>query len=238
MQISVLIPAYNEEKTISKVVRDFKKQLPQVKVYVCDNNSDDKTGEIAEKAGAYVLREKRQGKGYALRKLLTTESDIYIMVDGDCTYPAEKAKELVQPILENKAEMAIASREDFNSGIMRNFGNFAITRLFNLFFKQKLHDVLSGCRAFDCKLIKNLNLKSKGFEVEIELTIKAAEKKFRIAEIQIQYKARKDSKLRTFKDGIRIMHTLIFLFAYYHPIKFFAMVALIGLILGAIIQTI
>lgn len=238
MQISVLIPAYNEEKTIGKVIMDFKKQLPEAKIYVCDNNSNDKTAEIAKNRGSYVLRESKQGKGYALQKLFSIKSDIYVMVDGDGTYPAANVKELIQPIVKNKAEMAIASRKKFNSGIERNFGNFFITELLNLFFKQKLHDALSGYRAFSYKLIKNLNLTSKNFEMEMELTIKSIENNSKIAEVPIHYRARKESKLRTYKDGIKIMLTLITLFIHYHPIKFFAIIIMLviaGLVLGVLI---
>src|SRR3989338_2601232 len=283
MQISILIPAYNEEKTIGKVVMDFKKQLPESKIYVCDNNSGDKTAEIAEKTGAHILRENRLGKGYALQKLLTIKSDIYVVVDGDDTYPAEKVKNLIQPITENKADMAIASRKRFNSGIVRNFGNFFVTTLLNLFFnrnptptvidwgiarslrllgrisentnipatsiadshhqlktdgifvfKHKLHDALSGYRAFNYNLIKNLNQKSKGFEIETELTIKAIESNFRIIEIPVNYTARKESKLRAYKDGIRIILALITLFIYYHPIKFFSIIAITSVIAGLV----
>jgi glycosyltransferase involved in cell wall biosynthesis len=236
MQISVLIPAYNEEKTIGKVVKDFKKQLPEAKIYVCDNNSNDKTAEISEKTGAYVLKENRQGKGYALQKLLIIKSDIYVMVDGDDTYPAEKVKNLIQQIIENKADMVIASRKKFNSGVVRNFGNFLISKLLNLFFKQKLHDALSGYRAFNHNLIKNLNLISKGFGMETELTIKAIENNFEIIEIPIDYRARKESKLRTYKDGIIIIGTLINSFIHYHPIKFFAMVTIIFIIAGLVFR--
>ena len=212
MQISILIPAYNEEKTIGKVINDFKEELPEAKVYVCDNNSSDKTAEIAKEAGAYVLKEKKQGKGYALQKLFTIESDVYIMVDGDDTYPAGKVKNLIRPILENKVDMVIGSREKFNSGIVRDFGNFFITKLFNFFFKQKLHDALSGYRSFNSKLIRNLNLKSECFEIETEITIKSIENDFRILEIPIDYKSRKESKLRTFKDGLKIFKTIINLY--------------------------
>jgi len=238
MQISILIPAYNEEKTIGKVVMAFKKQLPEAKIYVCDNNSKDKTAEISKKTGAYVLKEKRQGKGFALQKLFTIKSDIYVVVDGDDTYPAEKVKNLIQPIIENKTDMVVASRKRFNSGVVRNFGNFFITKLLNLLFKQKLHDALSGYRAFNYNLIKNLNLTSKDFEMETELTIKAIENNFRIIEIPINYRARKESKLRTYKDGIKIMLTIITLFIYHYPIKFLAIIIIsiiAGLVLGTLI---
>jgi len=237
MQISVLIPAYNEEKTIGNVVTDFKKQLPEAKIYVCDNNSNDKTEEIAEKTGAYVLKEKRQGKGYALQKLLTIKSDIYVVVDGDDTYPAEKVKNLIQPIIENIADGVIASRRRFNSGVVRNFGNFFITKLLNLLFRQKLHDALSGYRAFNYNLINNLDPTSKGFEMEAELTIKSIENNFRIIELPINYRARKESKLRVYKDGVMIMRTLVTLFIYYHPIKFFAMI-IIFIIAGLFLKII
>jgi len=221
MQISILIPAYNEEKTIGRVVKDFKKQVPEAKVYVCDNNSDDKTAEIAKKAGACVLNENKQGKGYALRKLFNIESDIFVIVDGDNTYPPYKVKELIKPIIENKADMVIGARKRFNSGFVRGAGNFFITKLINLLFKQKLHDALSGYRVFNSNSLKNLNLKSKGFEIEAEITIKAIENNFRVLEILIEYKSRKDSKLKTFKDGLKIFKTIINLFIHYHPIKFF-----------------
>ena len=238
MEISILIPAYNEEKTIGKVIVDFKKQLPGTKIYVCDNNSKDKTRKIAEKTGAYVLRENRQGKGFALQKLFTIKSDIYVMVDGDDTYPAAKVKNLIKPIRENKADMTIASRKKFNSGLVRNFGNFFITKLLSLLFKQKLHDALSGYRAFNYNLIKNLNLTSEDFEMETELIIKSIENNSKIVEVPIHYNARKESKLRTYNDGIKIMLTIITLFVYYHPIKSFAITTIsviAGLVLGALI---
>jgi len=235
MQTSILIPAYNEEKTIGKVIKDFKKQLTKSKVYVCDNNSYDKTAEIAKKAGACVLKEKRQGKGYALRRLFNIESDIFVIVDGDDTYLPYKVKELIKPITENKADMVIGARKKFNSGFFRDTGNFFITKLINLLFKQKLQDALSGYRAFNSNSLKNLNLKSKGFEIETEITIKAIENNFKILEIPIDYKSRKDSKLKTFKDGLKIFKTIICLFVHYHPIKFFLFcLLLLSLIFGVI----
>jgi len=216
MQISILIPAYNEEKTIGKVINNFKKQLPEAKVYVCDNNSDDKTAEIAKKAGAHVLKENKQGKGYALRKLFNIESDIFVIVDGDNTYPSDKVKELIKPITENKADMVIGARKRFNSGFLRDIGNLIITKLINLFFSLKLHDTLSGYRAIKRNLIKDLKLKSKGFEIETEITIKSIKNNYKIIEIPIDYKSRKDSKLKTFKDGLKIIKTIINLYVNFH----------------------
>ena len=216
MQISVLIPSYNEEKTIGKVVKDFKKQVPKAKIYVCDNNSDDNTAKIAKKAGACVLNENKQGKGYALRKLFNIESDIFVMVDGDNTYPSDKVKELIKPIIENKADMVIGARRRFNSGFLRDIGNLIITKLINLFFSLKLHDTLSGYRAIKRNLIKDLKLKSTGFEIETEITIKSIKNNYKIIEIPIDYKSRKDSKLKTFKDGLKIIKTIINLYVNFH----------------------
>jgi len=216
MQISVLIPAYNEEKTIGRVVNDFKKQMPEAKIYVCDNNSDDKTAEIAKKAGACVLKEKRQGKGYALRKLFDIESDIFVIVDGDNTYPSNKVKELIKPIIENKADIVIGARKRFNSGFFRDAGNFFITKLINLLFKQRLHDALSGYRIIKSYMTKNLKLTSRSFEIETEITIKSIENNFKILEVPIRYKSRKDSKLKTFKDGLKIIKTIIDLYLNFH----------------------
>jgi len=216
MQISVLIPSYNEEKTIGKVVKDFKKQVPKAKIYVCDNNSDDNTAKIAKKAGACVLNENKQGKGYALRKLFNIESDIFVMVDGDNTYPSDKVKELIKPIIENKADMVIGARRRFNSGFLRDIGNLIITKLINLFFSLKLHDTLSGYRAIKRNLIKDLKLKSTGFEIETEITIKSIKNNYKIIEIPIDYKSRKDSKLKTFKDGLKIFKTIINLYVNFH----------------------
>jgi len=216
MQISVLIPSYNEEKTIGKVVKDFKKQVPKAKIYVCDNNSDDNTAKIAKKAGACVLNENKQGKGYALRKLFNIESDIFVMVDGDNTYPSDKVKELIKPIIENKADMVIGARRRFNSGFLRDIGNLIITKLINLFFSLKLHDTLSGYSAIKRNLIKDLKLKSTGFEIETEITIKSIKNNYKIIEIPIDYKSRKDSKLKTFKDGLKIIKTIINLYVNFH----------------------
>ncbi|MFH1642433.1 MAG: glycosyltransferase family 2 protein [Nanoarchaeota archaeon] len=222
MNVSVLIPAYNEEKTVGKVIRDFKKHLPDAQIYVCDNNSNDQTAKVVKKNGATILMERRQGKGYALQRLFTVQSEVYIIVDGDDTYPADKVKKLIQPIIKRKADMVIAYREKYNSGLVRNFGNLFITHLINLFFKQKLHDVLSGYRALNNESLKKLNIKSQGFEVESEITIKTIENRFKILEFPIQYKARKNSKLRTYKDGTKIIMAIINLFRTYNPLKFYS----------------
>ena len=217
-KIAVLIPCYNEELTIEKVVKDFKKELPQADIYVYDNNSKDKTYEIAKAAGAIVRRENRQGKGNVVRSMFRDiEADIYIMVDGDDTYPAEFVHELIKPVREGKADMAIGDRLSngtYHKEIKRNFhelGNNLVRSAINILFKNNLKDIMTGYRVFNRMFVKNMPVLSPKFELETEMTLFALDKKYRIIEIPIVFRERPDgseSKINTFSDGFKVIKCL------------------------------
>lgn len=237
-KIAVLIPCYNEEKTISKVINDFKHELPTAGIYVCDNNSSDNTYQEALNAGAIVLSESRQGKGYAMRKLLKeVQADIYIMVDGDNTYPAVKVHELLEPIITGKAEMTLGSRLNRKSDfkLINKLGNKIFLAVFNFLFKKKTTDLLTGYRAFTKEVVKSLPLLSNGFEIETELTAKCIERNYRILEIPVILRARPNgskSKIKIVRDGLLIAKTIFCLFRDYKPLTFFGSIGLIFSFLG------
>ena len=218
-KIAVLIPCYNEESTIEKVIKDFKKELPNADIYVYNNNSKDKTAEIAKKNGAIVRNEYRQGKGNVVRSMFREiEADIYVMVDGDDTYPAEEVHKLIEPIAEGQADMVVGDRlsngtyKNENKRKFHDFGNKLVKRNINKIFKTNLNDIMTGYRAFNKKFVKNVPIVSKKFEVETEMTLYALDKNFRIKEIPITYRNRPNgsvSKLRTFRDGIKILKTIM-----------------------------
>lgn len=242
MQIAILIPCYNEEKTIAEVVKAFKSELPEAIVYVCDNNSTDLTAQEAHKAGAVVLSEKRQGKGYAMKTLLkSVQADIYVMVDGDSTYPADKVKELIQPVVLGEAEMVIGTRlhETSNSDfkLLNLVGNKMFLFVFNSCFKVKVTDLLSGYRAFSKELAYSLPIMSNGFEIETELTAKCIERNYRIVEIPIDLTPRPEgskSKIKVIRDGILISKTIFALFRDHKPLSFFGGLGLLLIIAGLI----
>lgn len=242
MQIAILIPCYNEEKTIAEVVKAFKSELPQAIVYVCNNNSTDLTAQEAQKAGAVVLNEKRQGKGFAMRTLLkSVQADIYVMVDGDSTYPANKVKELIQPVISGEAEMVIGTRLHKTSNSDFKFlnlvGNKMFLFIFNSCFKVKVTDLLSGYRAFSKELAYSLPIMSNGFEIETELTAKCIERDYRIVEIPIDLTPRPQgskSKIKVIRDGILISKTIFALFRDHKPLSFFGGIGLILIIAGLI----
>lgn len=244
-KIAVLIPCYNEELTIEKVVKDFKKELPEADIYVYDNNSKDKTAELAEEAGAIVRKENRQGKGNVVRGMFREiEADIYVMVDGDDTYPAEFVHELIKPIKENKADMVIGDRLSngtYQKEIKKNFhefGNNLVRRSINLLFNNQLKDIMTGYRAFTKMFVKNMPVMSPKFELETEMTLFALDKKFRIKEVPIVFRERPDgseSKINTFSDGIKVIKTIIKMFKDHKPLKFFSILFGIFLVLGLIV---
>lgn len=241
-RIAVLIPCYNEELTVATVVSEFHSQLPHADIYVFDNNSSDRTVAEAQRAGAIVRREIRQGKGYVVQSMFQqVEADIYIMVDGDGTYPPAAVDRLIDPILNDEADMAVGSRlhgesqSQFKS--WNRFGNRLILSVLNFIFKVRLTDILSGYRAFNRRFVKNLPLFAGGFEIETELTIKALEQHYRIAEVPIDLSHRpagSSSKIRILHDGFRILTTIFTLFRDYKPLVFFSIVGLILVILGLI----
>lgn len=242
-EISIVIPCYNEEKTIEKVILDFKKYLPEAKIIVYDNNSTDKSVQLAKNLGIKVMFEKRQGKGNVTKAIFENiNSDIYIMVDGDDTYPAEEVSRLLKPILEDKADMIVGTRlEAATNKTLRplhQIGNRLILGVINLFFRTKFKDILSGYRIMNKKLIQSVPLLSSGFEIETELTLQALEKGLRIKEIPIKYRERpegSESKLRTFQDGSKIIFTIMSILRDYRPMTFFPLLALLFLILGLIL---
>lgn len=240
-KIAVLIPCYNEEKTVEKVVKDYKKALPDADIYVYDNNSIDNTASIAKKAGAIVKYEYRQGKGNVIRSMFKDiDADCYLMIDGDDTYPATHAKEMCDFILEGKADMVIGDRLSStyfteNKRPFHNFGNRLVRGLINKLFKSNVRDIMTGYRAFSYAFVKTFPVLSKGFEIETEMTIHALDKNFLLKEIPVDYRDRpvgSESKLNTFSDGFKVLKTIARLFKEYKPTVFFSIVSLIFLIIS------
>ncbi len=243
-KIAVLIPCYNESKTIEKVIKDYKKALPHADIYVYDNNSTDGTDEIAKKNGAIVRYEYRQGKGNVIRTMFKEiKADCYLMIDGDDTYPAENAKEMCDLVLEGKADMVIGDRLsstyfDENKRPFHNFGNSLVRFLINKIFKNNIKDIMTGYRAFSYEFVKSFPIISKGFEIETEMTIHAVDKNFKLKEIPISYRDRPEgsvSKLNTYSDGFKVLKTIGTLFAEYKPLLFFNILALFFLIITLIL---
>ena len=242
-KIAVLIPCYNEALTIEKVVKDYKKALPNADIYVYDNNSTDGTDKIAKKAGAIVRYEYRQGKGNVIRSMFKDiDADCYLMIDGDDTYPAENAKEMCQYVLDGKADMVIGDRLSStyfteNKRAFHNFGNKLVRSLINHLFKSNIRDIMTGYRAFSYDFVKTFPVISKGFEIENEMTIHAVYNNFKLVEIPVNYKDRPEgsvSKLNTYSDGIKVLMTITRLFKEYKPTLFFSLIGTILLILALI----
>ena len=238
--IAILIPCFNEAVTIGKVVDNFKKMMPHATIYVFDNNSTDGSGTLAAQHGAIVYEEKRQGKGFIVQSIFRhIDADIYLIVDGDDTYPADQAEKLLQPIATGKFDMSVGVRmpERRKKAYPRFhfFGNRLICGIINFLFKVNLQDVLSGYRCFSRQFAKSCPVLSEGFEVEAELTLQAIHKQFSICEIEIPYMERPDgsvSKLNTLKDGYIIITTIIRIFRDYKPLIFFIALAIICAIAG------
>jgi glycosyltransferase involved in cell wall biosynthesis len=236
--VTVLIPCYNEELTIGKVVRDFRTQLPNATICVFDNNSSDRTAEEALAAGAELLCERRQGKGYVVQSMFhRLDADVYVMVDGDGTYPADSVHALMAPILSGEADMVVGSRLHHQSQSrfrrLNRLGNRLFLSILNGLFQVRLTDILSGYRAFNRRFVKDIPLFSRGFEIETELTIKALHRGHQVVEVPVDLTARPDgsfSKIRIVHDGLLILNTIVALFRDYKPLTFFALVglALIG----------
>lgn len=240
-KIAVLIPCYNESKTIKKVVEDYKKALPEADIYVYDNNSSDHTDEIARKAGAIVKYEYRQGKGNVIRSMFKDiDADCYLMIDGDDTYPAENAREMCDLILDKKADMVIGDRLSStyfteNKRPFHNFGNRLVRGLINFLFESDVRDIMTGYRAFSYEFVKTFPVLSKGFEIETEMTIHALDKNFLLKEVKVGYRDRPAgsvSKLNTYRDGFRVLKTIGRLFKEYKPTIFFSLLSLLFLIIS------
>jgi glycosyltransferase involved in cell wall biosynthesis len=240
--IAVLIPCYNEEVTVASVVRQFKEQLPESDIYVFDNNSSDGTVAEALAAGAIVARERRQGKGYVVQSMFQQiNADVYVMVDGDGTYPAEEVQKILGPVLGGEADMVIGSRLHTTSQsqfrTLNRLGNRLFLTILNWTFKVRITDMLSGYRAFSRRFVKSVPLFGGGFETETELTIKALQRGFRIAEVPINLGVRPKgsfSKIRIAPDGLRIANTLLALFRDYKPLTFFGSVGMVLILIGLI----
>lgn len=239
-KVAVLVPCYNEEITIGKVVKDFRVQLPDSVIYVFDNCCSDRTAEIARDLGAVVISEARQGKGYVVESMLATvDADYYILVDGDDTYPAECVHDLLEPVLNGKADMTVGARlEGSTEGSFRPmhvFGNRLVCGLINRIFHAGLTDIMSGYRAFNRKVVQRIPVVSSGFEVETELTVQMLYYHLKLVEVPVPYRGRPAgsvSKLRTLPDGIRVIWKIFSLFRNFKPLTFFGSLGLLVLFMG------
>lgn len=243
-RIAVLIPCYNEAQTIAKVVTDFKTALPEADIYVYDNNSTDHTDEIARKAGAIVRYEYRQGKGNVIRSMFRDiEADCYLMIDGDDTYPAEHAREMVDLVLNKHVDMVIGDRLSStyfqeNKRPFHNVGNKTVRLLINKIFNNNIKDIMTGYRAFSPVFVKSFPVLSKGFEIETEMTIHALDKNMYLAELPVTYRDRPEgsiSKLNTYMDGMKVIKTIFNLYRQYKPFSFFGIAAALMTLLAAVL---
>ena len=242
-KIAVLIPCYNESKTVEKVVTDFKNVLPEATIYVYDNNSTDNTAELAERAGAIVRHEYRQGKGNVIRRMFReVDAECYIMTDGDDTYPAEFAREMADKVLQRNVDMVVGDRLsstyfEENKRPFHNMGNSIVRKSINFLFKSEIKDIMTGYRAFSYQFVKNFPILSKGFEIETEMSIHAIDKNMYIENVVIDYRDRpegSESKLNTYSDGIKVLLTIFRLYRNYKPINFFSVIALLLTVIAAI----
>lgn len=240
-KIAVLIPCYNESLTIEKVVSDYKEALPEATIYVYDNNSSDHTDELARKAGAKVVYEYRQGKGNVIRSMFRDiDAECYLMIDGDDTYPAENAREMVDLVLNKGVDMVIGDRLSStyfteNKRPFHNMGNRIVRGLINHLFHSNVKDIMTGYRAFSRLFVKSFPVLSKGFEIETEMTIHALDKNFLLEEIPVTYRDRpegSESKLNTVSDGMKVLKTIASLFRDYKALLFFSCASIICLLLG------
>lgn len=240
-KIAVLIPCYNEEKTIKKVVRDWKKELPEATIYVYNNNSTDRTAEIAKEAGAVVRDEYQQGKGNVIRRMFREiDAQCYVMIDGDDTYPAEFGREMVDKVLERKVDMVVGDRLsstyfEENKRPFHNFGNSLVRGTINRLFRSNIRDIMTGYRAFSYQFVKTFPVLSKGFEIETEMSIHAVDKNMLVENLIIDYRDRPDgseSKLNTYSDGAKVLKTIMGLYKNYKPMQFFGLLAAILMIIA------
>ena len=233
-RIAVIIPCYNEGKTIAKVVRDFRTHLPEATVYVYDNNSSDDTVEQARAAGAVVRHEYRQGKGNVVRRMFREINALcYIMADGDDTYPAEYSREMCDLVLEKKVDMVVGDRLSStyfteNKRPFHNFGNSLVRSTINFLFKSDIRDIMTGYRAFSYQFVKTFPVISKGFEIETEMSIYSIDRNMYVENVVIQYRDRiegSESKLNTYSDGFKVLKTIFRLFRDYKPLAFFGILS-------------
>lgn len=240
VSIAVLVPCYNEALTVGRVVEDFARELPQAKIYVFDNNSTDATAEIAAQAGAIVIPEKRQGKGYVVMSMLEkVDADVYVMVDGDSTYPADRVHDLLAPVLQERADHVVGARRAIDAEKayrpMHGLGNWLVTFLVNRIFSTSLEDVMSGYRAFTRDVALHTPLLAGGFDVETEFTLQTLEKGFVIEEVPVPYLERPEgshSKLSTYRDGFRVLKRFATILKDFRPMAFFGGIAAVTLALS------
>lgn len=244
MKIAVLLPCYNEASTIAKVVTDFRAALPEADIYVYDNNSTDGTAQVAQQAGAIVRHEPVQGKGNVIRRMFReVEADCYLMADGDDTYPAEQARQMVSPILEEHVDMVIGDRLsstyfEQNKRPFHNGGNRVVRWLIRRFWHTDIHDIMTGYRAFSRTFVKNFPVMSGNFEIETEMTIHALDRRFLLREVPVAYRDRPQgsvSKLNTFSDGISVLKTIVLLYKEYRPLRFFSWLAALLTLAGVLL---
>lgn len=242
-KIAVLIPCYNEEKTIEKVVKDWKAEIPEAIIYVYDNNSNDNTVELAKKAGAVVRYEYSQGKGNVIRRMFREiNAECYIMVDGDDTYPAEYGRKMAELVLDKKVDMVVRDRLsstyfEENKRPFHNVGNTLVKKSINFLFRCNIRDIMTGYRAFSYLFVKSFPVLSKGFEIETEMTIHAVEKNMRVDNVIIEYRDRpegSESKLNTYSDGLKVLRTIIRLYKNYQPLYFFGSISMFLIVISAL----
>ncbi len=242
-KIAVLIPCYNESKTVEKVVTDFKRVLPEASIYVYDNNSTDDTADLAKKAGAIVRHEYQQGKGNVIRRMFREiDAECYIMTDGDDTYPAEYARQMADLVFDKNVDMVVGDRLsstyfEENKRPFHNLGNSIVRKSINFLFKSEIKDIMTGYRAFSYQFVKSFPVLSKGFEIETEMSIHAIDKNMYIENVIIDYRDRpegSESKLNTYSDGLKVLFTIFRLYRNYKPINFFSIIALLLTIISAV----
>lgn len=240
-RIAVLIPCYNEELTIKKVIRDFKSFLPEATIYVYNNNSIDRTAEYALSEGAVVKNEYLQGKGNVVRSMFRDiDADVYVLVDGDDTYPADEVQKLINPVLERRADMVIGDRlsstyHSENKRLFHSFGNNLVRNLVNFLFKAEIRDIMTGYRAFSKRFVKCMPVMSEGFQIETEMTVFSLISHMNIVEIPIKYRDRPEgsfSKLNTFTDGFKVLLTLFNLFKDNRPFLLFGFLSILFFVIG------
>lgn len=243
-KIAVLIPCYNESRTIEKVIRDWQRELPEAVIYVYDNNSSDGTDEIARAAGAEVRYERVQGKGNVIRRMFREiDAQCYLMIDGDDTYPAEYGREMVREVLEKDVDMVVGDRLsstyfEENKRPFHNLGNSLVRGTINRLFRSDIRDIMTGYRAFSYQFVKTFPVLSKGFEIETEMSIHAVDKNMRVSNVIIEYRDRPEgsvSKLNTYSDGYKVLKTIGRLYKNYKPMNFFGILALVLMVIAAIL---
>lgn len=250
--IAVILPAYNEEITIQNVIVEFHRALPEAAIYVINNNSKDRTAELAAatlaKIGCTggVINEYRQGKGNALRRAFhEIDADIYVLADADLTYPAGRARDLIAPIVEGRADMVVGDRHsgghysEQNKRKLHGLGNYLVKNMINLFFRSSLKDIMTGYRVFNRSFVKNYPILVAGFQIETDMTLHALDKRFKIVEIPVEYVDRpvgSFSKLNTLSDGTRVIFTILHILRYYRPLAFFGAIAFMMMVIGLMVS--